>query len=278
MKKQLPTGVQTFQKFTDENMYYVDKTEHIFKMVSTTKYYFLSRPRRFGKTLLVETIKSLFEGKSELFKNTYIYNKWDFKQNIHPVIVFDFGKGKFKTKTKIEGFLLDQINSIEEDFNIDNGCKFTTLPGKIGNIIKKISQKNKNKGLVILIDEFDKPMIDAIDNKELAEFNKDVLAELYGTIKSSKGFLRFVFVTGITMFSKDDMSSGMNHFTDISLDPDFSTICGYTEKELSDVFSPELKGVDIKKIRDYYNGYSWDGKTSVYNPYSILYYLEKKNI
>ena len=275
MKKQLPIGNQIFQEFTDDNLYYVDKTEHIYRMVSTNKkYYFLSRPRRFGKTLLLETIKSLFEGKSELFKDTYIYDKWDFKKNTSPVIVLDFAGGKYKKEGEAKDEIITQLASLEKKNNIVGSDRHTPIAVRLKNIIESMSKKNND--VVVLIDEYDQPIIDVITDQKLAESNRDSVAGIYAAIKRSRQFLRFVFVTGITMFSKDDMSSGMNHFTDISLDPDFSTICGYTEKELSDVFSPELKGVDIKKIRDYYNGYSWDGKTSVYNPYSILYYLEKK--
>ena len=276
MRKQLPTGVQTFQEFTDDNLYYVDKTEHIFKMTSTKKCYFLSRPRRFGKTLLINTIKSLFEGKSELFKDTYIYDRWDFKKNTCPVIHLNFAGGKYKKEEGVSHKLLSQFNRIENRHGITNGEQMLTLGEKFFNIIEMLSKKHND--VVVLVDEFDKPIIDVIDDKDLAESNRNTLAELYGTIKECAEFLRFVFVTGITFFAKDDMSSGMNHFTDISLDPNFSTICGYTEKELCDVFSPELKGVDIKEVRDYYNGYSWDGKTSVYNPFAILNFLTTKII
>ena len=276
MKKQLPTGVQTLQEFTDDNLYYVDKTEHIFKMASTKKCYFLSRPRRFGKTLLLETIKSLFEGKKDLFKDTYIYDKWDFKQNTCPVIFLDFAGGKYKKEGKIEDEIITQLASLEKKNNIVGGDRHIPIAVRLKNIIESISKKNND--VVVLIDEYDQPILDVITDQKLAESNRDSVAGIYAAIKRSRQFLRFVFVTGITMFSKDDMSSGMNHFTDISLDPDFSTICGYTEKELCDVFSPELKGVDIKEVRDYYNGYSWDGETSVYNPFAILNFLAKKTI
>ena len=276
MKKRLRRGIQSFESLITQNCYYVDKTEHIFKMLEGDECYFLSRPRRFGKTLLINTIKSLFEGKSELFKDTYIYDKWDFKKNTYPVIHLNFAKGEYQAKKNSKDSIMEQINFIEEYFNINNGHKYTTISGKLYNIIKTLSKKHND--VVILIDEFDKPILDALDNKDLCNHNRKIMAGIYGAIKGCSGFLRFVFVTGITMFSKDDMSSGMNHFTDISLDPDFSTICGYTEKELGDVFYAELKGVDIKEVRDYYNGYSWDGKTSVYNPFAILNFLAKKTI
>ena len=276
MKKQLPTGVQSFEVFKNDNLYYVDKTKYIYKIALQNKCYFLSRPRRFGKTLLLETIKSLFEGKKDLFKDTYIYDKWDFKKNTCPVIFLDFVKGEYQAKKNSKDSIMEQINFIEEYFNINNGHKYTTISGKLYNIIKTLSKKHND--VVILVDEFDKPILDALDNKDLCNHNRKIMAGIYGAIKGCRRFLRFVFVTGITFFAKDDMSSGMNHFTDISLDPDFSTICGYTEKELCDVFSPELKGVDIKEVRDYYNGYSWDGKTSVYNPFAILNFLAKKTI
>ena len=275
MKKQLPTGTQTFQEFTDDNLYYVDKTEHIFKMVSSPqKCYFLARPRRFGKTLLLETIKSLFEGKSELFKDTYIYDKWDFKQNICPVIVLDFVKDEYSTPGNLRDQLISQMYTIEKRYGITDGKDFPSLTGRFCHIIETLSKKHND--VVVLIDEFDKPILDAIENKDFCDQNRKILAGIYGAIKGCSEFLRFVFVTGLTFFPKDNIGSGMNHYTNISLESEFATICGYTEKELCKVFAPELKGIDIKKVRDYYNGYSWDGKTSVYNPFAILNFLKNK--
>ena len=274
MKKQLPTGTQSFQEFTDDNLYYVDKTEHIFKMASTKKCYFLARPRRFGKTLLLETIKSLFEGKSELFIDTYIYDKWDFKQNTYPVIVLDFVGGEYDTQEGLRNKILSQFSRIEQRYAITDGEKMLSLDERFSNIIEMSSKKYND--VVVLIDEYDKPIIDAIENKDFCDQNRKILAGIYGAIKGCRNFLRFVFVTGLTFFPKDNIGSGMNHYTNISLKSEFATICGYTEKELCEVFSPELKDIDIKKVRDYYNGYSWDGKTSVYNPYAILNYLEEK--
>ena len=276
MKKRLRRGIQSFESLITQNCYYVDKTEHIFKMLEGDECYFLSRPRRFGKTLLINTIKSLFERKSELFKDTYIYDKWDFKKNTCPVIHLNFAEGEYGIPGNLRDNLVSEFYLIEKRYDITDGDNIPSLERRFSNIIKTLSKKHYD--VVVLVDEFDKPILDALDNKDLCNHNRKIMAGIYGTIKGCSGFLRFVFVTGITFFAKDDMSSGMNHFTDISLDPDFSTICGYTEKELCDVFSPELKGVDIKEVRDYYNGYSWDGKTSVYNPFAILNFLAKKTI
>ena len=277
MKKQLPTGTQTFQEFTDDNLYYVDKTEHIFKMVSSPqKCYFLARPRRFGKTLLLETIKSLFEGRKELFKDTYIHDKWDFKQNTCPVIVLDFAEGEYGIPGNLRDNLVSELYRIEKRYSITDGERMPSLERRFSNIVEMLSKTHSD--VVVLVDEFDKPILDAIENKELSEYNRKILAGIYGAIKGCRNFLRFVFVTGITFFAKDDISSGMNHFTDISLKSKFSTICGYTEEELNKVFAPELENVDIEEIRENYNGYSWDGKTSVYNPYAILNYFEEKEV
>ena len=179
-----------------------------------------------------------------------------------------------KKRRGVSHKLLSQFNRIENRYGITNGTLILTLGEKFSNIIEMLSQKHND--VVVVVDECDKPIIDVINDKDLAESNRNALVELYGTIKECAEFLRFVFVTGITIYPKDRISSGMNHFNDITQNPDFSTICGYTETELCEVFSNELKSVDIKKIRSYYNGYSWDGKTSVYNPYSILYFLQKK--
>ena len=274
MKKKLPRGVQSFESLITKNCYYVDKTEQILNMLEGDECYFLARPRRFGKTLLINTIRSLFEGKSELFKDTYIYDKWDFKQNTCPVIVLDFVKDEYSTLGNLCDQLISQMYTIEKRYGITDGKDFPSLTGRFCHIIETLSKKHND--VVVLIDEFDKPILDAIENKDFCDQNRKILAGIYGAIKGCNEFLRFVFVTGLTFFPKDNIGSGMNHYTNVSLKSEFATICGYTEKELCEVFSPELKGIDIKKVRDYYNGYSWDGKTSVYNPYAILNYLEEK--
>ena len=276
MKKKLPRGVQSFESLITKNCYYVDKTEQILNMLEGDECYFLARPRRFGKTLLIKTMRSLFEGRKDLFKDTYIYDKWDFKQNTCPVIVLDFVGGEYDTQEGLRNKIRSQLYLLEKDHGINDGEKIATLFDRFFNIIKTLSKKHSD--VVILVDEFDKPILDAIENKELSEYNRKILAGIYGTIKGCNEFLRFVFVTGITFFPKDDISSGMNHFTDISLKSKFSTICGYTEEELNKVFAPELENVDIEEIRENYNGYSWDGKTSVYNPYAILNYFEEKEV
>ena len=274
MKKKLPRGVQSFESLITKNCYYVDKTEQILNMLEGDECYFLARPRRFGKTLLLETIKSLFEGRKDLFKDTYIYDKWDFKQNICPVIVLDFVKDEYSTPGNLRDQLISQMYTIEKRYGITDGKDFPSLTGRFCHIIETLSKKHSD--VVVLVDEFDKPILDAIENKDFCDQNRKILAGIYGAIKGCRNFLRFVFVTGLTFFPKDNIGSGMNHYTNISLKSEFATICGYTEKELCEVFAPELKGLDITKIRDYYNGYSWDGKTSVYNPYAILNYLEEK--
>ena len=274
MKKKLPRGIQSFESLITKNCYYVDKTEQILNMLEGDECYFLARPRRFGKTLLINTMRSLFEGRKDLFKDTYIYDKWDFKQNTCPVIVLDFVGGEYDTQEGLRNKILSQFSRIEQRYAITGGEKMFSLDERFSNIIEKISKKHND--VVVLIDEFDKPILDAIENKDFCDQNRKILAGIYGAIKGCNEFLRFVFVTGLTFFPKDNIGSGMNHYTNISLKSEFATICGYTEKELCEVFSPELKGIDIKKVRDYYNGYSWDGKTSVYNPYAILNYLEEK--
>ena len=274
MKKKLPRGIQSFESLITKNCYYVDKTEQILNMLEGDECYFLARPRRFGKTLLINTMRSLFEGRKDLFKDTYIYDKWDFKQNTCPVIVLDFVGGEYDTQEGLRNKILSQFSRIEQRYAITDGEKMFSLDERFSNIIEKISKKHND--VVVLIDEFDKPILDAIENKDFCDQNRKILAGIYGAIKGCSEFLRFVFVTGLTFFPKDNIGSGMNHYTNISLESEFATICGYTEKELCKVFAPELKGIDIKKVRDYYNGYSWDGKTSVYNPFAILNFLKNK--
>lgn len=282
--KNLPVGVQTFSKLIDGDYLYIDKTRDIYNLFAEGgQYYFLSRPRRFGKSLLISTLAEIFSGNKELFKGLWIYDKIEWTQ--YPVIHLDLSKISFKTPEILEKALDTRVEKIASDFNIrlDHDLFFKE---KFGQLLEKMSQKQK---VVILIDEYDKPMIEFIEAEEIEKANqiRDVLKNFYGVIKASDAFLRFVFITGVSKFSKVSVFSDLNNLRDITLSEQFAALLGYTESELRHSFEPHLREMAaetgntenqlLEKIRKWYNGYSWDGKNFVYNPFSILNFFTEKN-
>ena len=267
--KKLPIGLNSFEKIRTENYVYVDKTKDIYNLVEGGSYYFLSRPRRFGKTLTIDTLKCLFEGKKELFEGLYIYDKWNWNET-NPVIRIDFSVGLFSSK---DSFLIRLNQILKEHQNIYGvECESKEFVTCFYELILKISQKY-NKQVVLLIDEYDKPILDNIENPPLAEEIRDMLSNFYGVIKGLDYYLRFVMLTGVSKFSKVNLFSKLNNLTDLTIHPAATTLCGYTEEELDIFFSEHLKGADREKIKRWYNGYSWLGER-VYNPYDILLFID----
>lgn len=267
MNRLLPTGIQHFRTIRESNYYYVDKTALIHELVSEGRYYFLSRPRRFGKSLLVDTIKSLFEGHEELFRELTIHDHWDWSTP-HPVVRLSFD-GIYNSPKVIEEDLLAQLESTESEFSVDASKMYESGQVNLRNLLRRV-HRTTGQQVVVLVDEYDKPVLDVLDDFKRAKENRDYLRGLYGVIKGSAEHVRFVFVTGISMVSKVNLFSGMNNLDDISLDPHYATICGYTDTDLDKVFAPELNDLDRKEIRHWYNGYNWLGEEKVYNPYDIL--------
>ena len=267
--KKLPIGLNSFEKIRTENYVYVDKTKDIYNLVEGGSYYFLSRPRRFGKTLTIDTLKCLFEGKKELFEGLYIYDRWNWNET-NPVIRIDFSVGLFSSK---DSFLIRVNQILKEHQNIYGvECESKEFVTCFYELILKISQKY-NKQVVLLIDEYDKPILDNIENPPLAEEIRDMLSNFYGVIKGLDYYLRFVMLTGVSKFSKVNLFSKLNNLTDLTIHPAATTLCGYTEEELDIFFSEHLKGADREKIKRWYNGYSWLGER-VYNPYDILLFID----
>ncbi|MFH1096254.1 MAG: ATP-binding protein [Candidatus Desantisbacteria bacterium] len=267
--KKLPIGIQTFEKIINENYCYVDKTRLIYEIINSGTYFFLSRPRRFGKSLLIDTIKSLFEGREELFKCLWIEDKWDFSQK-HPIVKIDFGNQKAMTGKELSSFILNQLNFIASINNLS--IERTTYYEAFEELIRKLSAKNR---VVVLIDEYDKPILDNIENPEIAKEMREILKGFYTILKGADAYIKFVMLTGVSKFSKVSLFSGLNNLWDITLKADFSAICGYTQNDLNTIFAEHLAGVDLERVKLWYNGYSWLGE-KVYNPFDILLFLKSK--
>ncbi len=272
-KKLLPTGIQTFAHIRNGNYYYVDKTPYLLELAKE-KSVFLSRPRRFGKSLTIDTLDELFSGNKALFTGLYAENNWDW-ETTYPVIRIGFTEGQIDSAKKLEEDIHAQLAYNEQKYQLATG-NLNRLHARFRSLIQNLAEQQQSE-VVLLIDEYDKPMLDNINKPHILEI-RDVLRDLYSVIKGQDAHLRFSMLTGVSKFSKVNIFSGLNSPTDISLDEQYSALCGYTQAELEDVFAPELTDVDndkMEQIKKWYNGYNWTGE-SVYNPYDILLFLQKK--
>ena len=265
-KRMLPIGMQTFSELRERDCYYVDKTPYIRWMVDEGKHYFLSRPRRFGKSLFLDTLKELFEGNEPLFKGLAIHDAWDWSVR-HPVIRLSFGGGNFAAPGGLEARLMDQLADIEGRIGLDGAA--TSAAGRLYLLIAALHERT-GRSVVVLVDEYDKPILDALAVPDVAKANRDYLHGVYGVVKDCDAHIRFTFVTGVSKFSPISLFSGLNNLIDITMERRFSSICGYSDRDLDVVFAPELPGLDRQAIREWYDGYSWRGDERVYNPFDIL--------
>ena len=271
-KRRLPIGIQTFREMREDNCYYVDKTAYIRRLLDQGKHYFLSRPRRFGKSLFLDTLKELFEGNEPLFEGLHIHDHWDWSVR-YPVVRLSFGRGNFKEAGYLHANVMAQLHTIAEEAGI--APRYDTAPECLSDLIRVLHRQGGQR-VAVLIDEYDKPILDTLDVPEVARANRDFLRGLYATIKDSDAHIKFTFLTGVSKFSKVSLFSGLNNLKDITLDTRYSAICGYTDADLERVFAPELPGLDREEIRDWYNGYSWRGQERVYNPFDILLLFDSR--
>ncbi|MBI4647827.1 MAG: AAA family ATPase [Bacteroidia bacterium] len=263
--KKLPIGKQDFAKLIGEDYVYVDKTEFIYRMISSGSVYFLSRPRRFGKSLTVTALKEIFSGNKELFKELWIYDKIEWKP--YPVLCLDFSEIDYQQQS-LYNALDEMILDIAADFDIMLSKK--TVKAKFFELIKVLS---KDTGVVILIDEYDKPIIDYIDEKSKAEKNRKILKYFYSALKGADKYIRFLFITGVSKFSKVSIFSDLNHLNDITIDKNYACLAGITEDELQIYFDDYMSdaqqelqqycGNVHEAIRDWYNGYKKKKKNFV---------------
>jgi hypothetical protein len=278
-----------FEKIISENKIYVDKTKFLFKIIADNTYYFLSRPRRFGKSLFLDTLHTFFEGKKELFQGLYIYDKdWEWEE--YPIIKLDFNEIENYNPEILYQRVDEEIENIGDDYNIN--LERNTAPSKFNELVKKLSKKYK-KGVVVLVDEYDKPIISHLGKKRLniAKDNQEFLKRFFDNLKSLESYLKTVFITGVSKFTKVSIFSTLNNLIEIEKEPLFAEILGYTEEELNYYFGEffiklaeeyEISVAEAKnKFKRTYNGFRFTEKDSkVYNPYSTgraLNYLRFDN-
>ncbi len=265
-KLELPFGVQNLSEIRRDGHYYVDKTDYVYQLARHHKYCFLSRPRRFGKSLLVDTFKQTFEGNKELFEGLAIHDKWDWSVQ-YPVVRFDYGTGNFTDPDEITKVTIAHLREAEKKFNVNTSE--SSLSVRFFDLIHEIYHSTGLR-VVVLVDEYDKPILDTLEHTDVALSNRNVLRSIFSTLKTRDEMVRFGFFTGVSKFSKVSLFSGLNQLLDLTLLPQYSAICGYTDSDIDTVFGPELDGLDREKIREWYNGYSWLGDERVYCPQELL--------
>lgn len=279
--QKLPLGIQTFSEIREQNYLYVDKTEDIFRMIDSGKYFFFSRPRRFGKSLLLDTLHEIFEGNKALFKGLWIENKIEWKR--YPVVRIDFGKVVSQDGDLIEALLNEILRNAQRlEVTISN-----TLSPSIafGDLLNNICAKYGKNSIVLLIDEYDKALVDFIDKVESFNYNRDILRGFYSNIKSYDACIKFTLLTGVSKIGKMSLFSGLNNINDISLDKEFANLCGISQAELEFNFKEHIETFAkieekdrnelLDLLKKWYNGYSWNGQTTLYNPYSLLNVFQK---
>jgi hypothetical protein len=280
-----PLGIQDFARLRQEGRVYVDKTSHIYKLIQLSCV-FLSHPRRFGKSLLLTTLKYLFSGRQDLFEGLWIADKVDWVTIQHPVLHFSFIESDFHT-LGFETYLHIKIDKQAEIHGITLLNK--GISQKMRELIEKLYQKH-GKGVVFLVDEYDKPINEFLGKDQIAtaELNRDLMRQFYSPLKDLDTCLRFIFITGVSKFSKVSIFSDLNHLEDVTLSSEFATMLGYTEEEIEQHFHERIQEIAddqeltyeqcFAKMRLWYNGYSWKkGKNKVYNPTSVLKFLQHKD-
>ena len=272
-KRRLPIGMQTFREVRERDCYYVDKTAYIQRLLDEGKHYFLSRPRRFGKSLFLDTLKEAFEGNEALFEGLAIRDRWDWSVR-HPVLRLDFSSGSYQGPDDLRLELAAQLETLEEEAGVA-ARPAAPAAARFRRLIQAL-HRQAGQPVAVLVDEYDKPILDALNVSDIARANRDLLRGLYATVKFSDADIRFTFITGVSKFSKVSLFSGLNNLKDITLGPRYSAVCGYTDADLDDVFAAEIPGLDREQIREWYNGYSWLGAEKVYNPYDILLLFDER--
>ena len=273
-----PIGIQTFSELRNKPYLYIDKTENVYRIThSDSKYVFLSRPRRFGKSLLTSTLQAYFEGKKELFKGLAI-EKWETEWTEYPVLHFDMSMGKHLDKEGLERYLLWQLKTLERNFGIESEIPDTNT--RLTDLIRRACEQT-GRQVVVLIDEYDAPLLDVVHEEEDLPTLRNVMRNFYSPLKACDPYLRFVFLTGITKFSQLSIFSELNNIKNISMLPEYATVCGISEEEIRTQMAADLEMLAgklgttpeeaMRQLKENYDGYhfTWPSP-DIYNPYSLL--------
>ncbi len=271
IRKKLPLGIQTFAKLREDDCYYVDKTGFALQLIQSGTHYFLSRPRRFGKSLFLDTLAELFAGNEPLFRGLCVHDRWDWAKR-YPIIRFSFGGGVVQNPEDLERKIREQLHINQAALGLS--CTEPGIEGCFAELIRQAHAATAQR-VVVLVDEYDKPILDNLTRPDTARIVRDGLRNLYSVIKDSDAHIRFAFLTGVSKFSKVSLFSGLNNLRDITVSRDYSALCGYTDADLDAVFAPELAGLDRERIRRWYNGYNWTGE-AVYNPFDVLLLFQER--
>ncbi|WP_028301932.1 ATP-binding protein [Oceanospirillum beijerinckii] len=269
--KKLPLAIETFAEIRENNYLYIDKTEHILRMVQSAKANFLSRPGRFGKSLLLDTMQQLFEGNQALFEGLYIANKWDWLTK-YPVIKLDFSSGSVSNREELDRRMHQLLANNQQRL----GLEFAPCEDSINYFEQLIRETHHHyqQKVVVLLDEYDRNILDNLNTPKSANGILSGLKGLYSVLKAQDAHIHFIFMTGITKSTKVKLFSGINQLVDISLDQRFSDICGFTQVELETQMAEHLSGVDWQQLRDWYGGYQFLG-TEIFNPYAVMLFAAK---
>ena len=283
MNRKLPIGIHDFETIRTENYLYVDKTQLIYQMITQGRMYFLSRPRGFGKSLLVSTLHAIFQEKRHLFKDLWI-DQSDYTWEQYPVIWLDMSGIENASAELLQQSLNEQLDTIAQQYGVRLSA--VSISDRLNELISEIAE-TKNKKVVVLIDEYDKPLIDRIHYPEITAKNHEILKHFYGILKAQNANIRFILLTGVSKFSMASVFSGLNNLEDISLLADYATLLGYTHEEFIDYFSLEIDRLVqeefisrpefLDQIKYWYNGYRFSGEEiSVYNPFSTLLLFKRQ--
>ena len=265
-----PIGIQDFRELREGGYVYVDKTQQLFSVVDSGKYFFLSRPRRFGKSLLLSTMNELYSGSKKLFQGLWIDEHWDFEAERRPVIWIQFAGLAYK-KRGLGEVLSEHMDQLAAELGIQ--LNSTTPQDKFRQLVH---EAGKDRKVAVLIDEYDKPIIDFLDDTPRAEANRDELKSFYSVLKDSDRYLEMVFITGVSAFSKVSIFPDLNHLNDLTLHPMANELVGITQREVEATFDQQLKNISTDALKQWYNGYRWGADTSSYNPFSLLSFLQSK--
>ena len=281
--KLYPVGIQTFERIINEGKLYVDKTKYIYHMTHTSgTYFFLSRPRRFGKSLLTSTFQSYFEGKKELFKGLAI-DKLEQDWTAYPVLHIDMSGGKHLVKEELEQYILYVLQQNEKRFGIE--CDIADTNIRLDNLIQSVYEKT-GRQVVVLIDEYDAPLLDVVHEEISLGVLRNVMRNFYSPLKKCEPYLRFVFLTGITKFSQLSIFSELNNISNVSMDDEYAGICGITLEELQTQMAADVEALGAKLgktkedtlalLREYYDGYHFSAQSpDIFNPFSLLNAMSK---